>query len=79
MCGAMSIANAMKVRRVVMKVRNDMNRTSVICDERENRILHAVEDATAMSSTPSIAPKMNGSHVFIAVATAFNIMGHDLA
>jgi hypothetical protein len=34
---AMSIANAMRVRRAAMKEMSDENRTSVICDERENR------------------------------------------
>ena len=34
---AMSVANAMMVRRAAMKERSDVNRTSVICDERENR------------------------------------------
>ena len=34
---AMSIANEMSVRRAAMKASNDAHRTSVICDERENR------------------------------------------
>lgn len=34
---AMSIANAMRVRRAAMKARSDEHRASVICDERENR------------------------------------------
>ena len=34
---AMSIANEMSVRRAAVKARSDENRTSVICDERDNR------------------------------------------
>jgi hypothetical protein len=37
MYSAMSIANAMRVRRAAMKAKSDENRTSVICDERDNR------------------------------------------
>lgn len=34
---AMSIANAMRVRRAAMKESSEANRASVTCDERENR------------------------------------------
>jgi hypothetical protein len=37
MYSVMSMINAMRVRRAAMKLRSDANKTSVICDERENR------------------------------------------
>ena len=37
MYSAISIAKAMRVRKAAMKARSDASRTSVICDETENR------------------------------------------
>ncbi len=37
MYSAMSIAKAMRVRRAAMKARNDAIRTSVTCDEKDNK------------------------------------------
>lgn len=50
MYSAMSIANAMRVRRAAMKASNDAHRTSVICDERENRRAIKVAPVAAVSA-----------------------------
>ena len=48
---AMSIANAMRVRRAAMKERNDANKASVTCDERDNRRAIKVTPVAAVRKT----------------------------
>jgi hypothetical protein len=47
---AMSIANAIRVRRAAINERSDANRASVTCDERENRRAIKVTPAAAVGT-----------------------------
>jgi hypothetical protein len=54
---AMSIANAMRVRRAAMKESSEANRASVTCDERENRrAINVTPAATGCTARPRVAP-----------------------